>query len=200
MANQSRQRIKGAGMSVFPNFTERYGSPANLQTPDEAVFRKYATLLPPDLVSFWRETGWGSYENAFLWTVNPDTFNNLLPQWTDSSSTCYVYARTAFAALIFWDGRRSNLLDPRFDEITPLLPDVRGVFEFTFSRDNELLDELMDRPLFLEALPELGPPAIDECYGHFPALALGGEHSAQSLERVKLREHLTLLSQLRDPA
>jgi integrase/recombinase XerD len=46
------------------------------------------------------------------------------------------------------------------------------------------------------ALPILGPPQRDECYGFHPAIALGGPGAADTWKRVKLREHLALLAQL----
>ena len=61
---------------------------------------------------------------------------------------------------------------------------------------HDYLDEVVWRETFTEALPVLRPPARDECYGFFPALPLGGPGTADTLQRVKLREHLALLAQL----
>jgi hypothetical protein len=49
---------------------------------------------------------------------------------------------------------------------------------------------------FLSALERLGYCAYDECYGYFPALALGGSEKVENLQKVKLREHLSLLFQM----
>ena len=41
----------------------------------------------------------------------------------------------------------------------------------------------------------LDEPAFDECFGYVPLLALGGPETADHLEKVKLREHIALISQ-----
>lgn len=46
----------------------------------------------------------------------------------------------------------------------------------------------------LDELAPAGPLPPSECYGFFPPLAIGGEASLESVQRVKLREHLDILA------
>lgn len=55
---------------------------------------------------------------------------------------------------------------------------------------------MLDRDHYRQALPVLGKPAPDECYGYFPPQRLGGDGTPGTLRRVKLREHLDYLAGL----
>ncbi|MNP52963.1 hypothetical protein D3C76_1473920 [compost metagenome] len=50
--------------------------------------------------------------------------------------------------------------------------------------------------LFEPARERLGTLGVDEMYGFVPALMLGGSGSLERLEKLKVVEHLLLLSQL----
>ncbi|WP_420912016.1 T6SS immunity protein Tdi1 domain-containing protein [Listeria cornellensis] len=45
-------------------------------------------------------------------------------------------------------------------------------------------------------LKKLGTPAYDECFGYVPLLALGGAEKVENLQKVKLKEHILLISAL----
>ena len=57
---------------------------------------------------------------------------------------------------------------------------------------------MLEQKLFRKALKKLGPLQHDECFGFEPAIALGGSESVENVRIVKLREHLSILSQLVD--
>lgn len=50
-----------------------------------------------------------------------------------------------------------------------------------------------------EAVQKYGEPAFDECFGYVPLLSLGGPEVAENLQKVKLREHLNLITQFSGP-
>jgi hypothetical protein len=52
--------------------------------------------------------------------------------------------------------------------------------------------------IYLDTLPlhRLGSPERDECYAFASALALGGAGTSDTLQKVKLREHLAFLASL----
>lgn len=51
------------------------------------------------------------------------------------------------------------------------------------------------KPLFKRAISKLGRLEIGECYGFFPALALGGSPELENLKRVRAPEHFTIIAQ-----
>lgn len=53
--------------------------------------------------------------------------------------------------------------------------------------------------MFDRALQNLGPLSSDEVYGLEPALPLGGRLAVQSLVKLKIEQHLTILRQLGRP-
>ena len=67
---------------------------------------------------------------------------------------------------------------------------------FSLLIDEDIRDRILRVALYDEAKERLGPPERDECYAFVPALALGGAETADSVQRVKIREHLGVLAQL----
>jgi len=63
--------------------------------------------------------------------------------------------------------------------------------------DARYWDNALDRPTYRQARRRLGAPTRDEVYAYVPALALGGSEDVAILQKVKLREHLSFLAQLR---
>ena len=57
-----------------------------------------------------------------------------------------------------------------------------------------------DRPgypsLFEEALDLIGPLKLGQCYGFFPALALGGSEKIENVQIVDAKVHFNLLAQM----
>ena len=51
-------------------------------------------------------------------------------------------------------------------------------------------------PQYIEAVNKLGKLEQDECFGYVPLLGLGGSEKVQNLKKVKIREHIELISQL----
>ncbi|WP_376699423.1 T6SS immunity protein Tdi1 domain-containing protein [Listeria booriae] len=57
-------------------------------------------------------------------------------------------------------------------------------------------EKYFDLAQYREAVEQLGEPAYDECFGYVPLLALGGAEKVENLQKVKLREHILLISAL----
>jgi len=106
-----------------------------------------------------------------------------------------VILRTGFGDMIYWANSAFQLVDVDYGEHSTLTARAEVLFEYVLC-PGELLEKVLDEPIFKKALPRLGPPAPDECYGYVPAIALGGTHEPSNLKRVKLNEHLSILSQL----
>ncbi|PTN42546.1 hypothetical protein DAY12_27810, partial [Bacillus thuringiensis] len=50
-----------------------------------------------------------------------------------------------------------------------------------------------------QALNKYGKLEIDECFGYTPLLALGGPEKVENLQKVKLIEHVYLITQFMGP-
>ena len=155
----------------------------------------FAGSLPEGLEDLWRELGLCAYADGLLWVVDPGDFASSVHEWFGPDSGTLVIARSAFADLFMWRESRMVVLDPRSGRVTELPMPVSVFFSFALSRSN-YRDALCNREHFDIALPRLGKLSASECYGYFPALALGGSGEPDTIQRVGLFEHLSLLRQL----
>jgi hypothetical protein len=61
--------------------------------------------------------------------------------------------------------------------------------------DEEFLDEELKWNPYLKAKEKLGTPAYHECFGYEPILAAGGSAKTENLYKVKLVEHIEIITQ-----
>lgn len=182
-------------MSRFPEFQKEHGAPAEcISVPAEEI-AKYRGKLPDFLLEEWQENGWCSYNNGYIKIVNPAEFDDVLQDWTPDASKSSVIVRTAFGDMFYWNDAGCHLVDVDFGQANRVTGNVQVLFDYLLTPGG-LLEESLDYPNFKAALPRLGPPAADEVYGYVPAIGLGGPPDPNNLRRVKLREHLNMLSQL----
>jgi hypothetical protein len=119
----------------------------------------------------------------------------------------HVFGYTAFGELFIWH-ERVRRLQVRLAELTAVadatspspLPPERSIATSLIVLEDastDLREDSEDAPLlFSKARRSLGSLAIGECYGFFPALALGGSALLKNLKKVRALEHFALLSSL----
>lgn len=69
----------------------------------------------------------------------------------------------------------------------------------TFLEDLELgifNNKFFDIKKYNEAIIKLGKIELNECFGYFPLLGLGGSEKVENLKKVKIREHIEIITQL----
>jgi hypothetical protein len=182
-------------MSSFDKFKKKHGPPSQCEKVSASSLKAYAGKLPGELLEEWKQTGWCAYGDGLLWTVNPEDFADILPDWIENAEGAYAFLRTGFGGIYYWNGSEANYVDVLFGGVWSLF----DTMELNFNEmlcDDTYLDDVIRRQEFKEALPRLGAPARDECYAFVPAIALGGAVESENLERAKLREHLAILAQL----
>jgi hypothetical protein len=181
-------------MSQFPAFTAKNGPAANCQPAVAETLRKYTKKLPPQMIEFWKESGWCSYANGLIWIVNPEDFADLIEDW-DVPKGSIVFGRTAFGDLFLWSEKQVQYLFVHQSSVGEMTDDIETFMDMMLCNSSYKGDGLMGKQ-FQKIVRRLGPPAIDECYAFVPALALGGDGDTNTVERVKLREHLGILAEL----
>ena len=62
--------------------------------------------------------------------------------------------------------------------------------------DDYFLEKYFQIPQYIEAVNKLDKLEQDECFGYVPLLGLGGSEKVQNLNKVKIIEHIELISQL----
>ena len=178
-------------MTVFPEFKRVQGPASACRPADPDAIAAYTGRLPEPVLDEWRESGWCAYAGGLLWFVNPAELEDLLGDWLEEPALFVPFARTAFADLCLWGPEGVHYLDVQSGDLTDLIDDVELFVESSL-REGRFLKKVVNQPLYRKAESRLGPPAHDECYAFEPAVALGGPGTADTLQRVKLREHLGL--------
>src|SRR5262245_48397823 len=182
--------------SPFDEFKKKHGPPTKCRPATEKSLKTYRDKLPDELITEWEEVGWCAYGDGFIWIVDPAELVAPVKEWLGTSSV-YAFARSAFAHLFLWDQEGAHMLDPQLGSIAKLINRIDLVFNSTLV-SKSYLQNVLDQTLFRKALKKLGPIEYDECYGFEPAIALGGPGTLETLKKVKLREHLSILAQLVD--
>lgn len=65
--------------------------------------------------------------------------------------------------------------------------------------DIEYVRDFLENLQYKEATIDNGKLNFDECFGYVPLLALGGSEKVENLKKVKIREHIELITQLVGP-
>lgn len=183
-------------MTTYAQLMEQaFGPPLESVRPAQLTGALAKYVLPP-LVELWRAHGWAGYGGGIFWTTNPEDFADLLPDW-DVPAGGIVIGRGAFADLFVLDAGQVFRLDPHQGDYILVAMNLDLFFEACVT-DPEFRQSYMFGDLFEDVKKRQGPLKHDECYGFFPALAMGGTADAESARRVKLHEHLVLLAQLHE--
>ena len=102
---------------------------------------------------------------------------------------------TAFGDLITWEKNQFvGIVKYRYGENDV----ISDGFDFFFDdvTDGELDEEFLSIKQYKAATKKLGSLEYDECFGYVPLLALGGKESVSNLKKVKIIEHITLITEM----
>ncbi|QDI04825.1 DUF1851 domain-containing protein [Xanthomonas cerealis pv. cerealis] len=172
--------------------------------------------VPNYLLQQWSAEGWNGYAKGLFWLVNPGDYEEIAEAWLADTplpkvDVFHVIARSAFGDLYLCGERTGSSVSvsPALNMIfaTPkgLKPknekqkdiSVKSLL-LSSKKDFDFKDQ-NDEPLFSRAAAKLGELAPDEVYGFEPALVAGGKAHIDSLRRMKLDPHLTILRQFASP-
>lgn len=192
---ERRRSAAKTDMSQFPEFTKKNGPGANCRSATPESIQAYRDKLPAPLIEFWQEEGWCSYAGGLLWIVDPSEFEAVLEDWLEPLDGGVAFGRTAFGDILLWMNGEVQYLHVHYGKVAAITTSIEFFLDSSLTAD-DYLDVVVNRKLYRKVVRRLGPPNADECYAFVPALALGGPGTPDTVERVKLREHLGFLSQL----
>lgn len=198
----------------FAYVIEKLGPPQQARKIDPAAAQKWAGRLPSGLLELWVDHGIGSWDRCRFQLCDPDDYAGVVDTMLHddaefSSVQTHLIGFGAFGDLVLWHETRENLeislpylrgsavchrpgwkpSDANVAITNPLLH-IREKEAYTlFSGDKAT-------PIFSQCVKQHGRLAMGECYGLFPALALGGTSDPKNVKRVNAREHFALLAQL----
>lgn len=172
---------------LFDHFIKETGAAPELCT-------KYRAFLPSELVAAWEKYGFGSVLDGYLKMVNPEDYRALLRSTYALGGSAIPIFATAFADIITWErGRYIRIVkykDGIFDGI------ASGFHFFWEDLESGVFDKkFFDRELYQAAVKQQGTLQFDECFGFVPLLGLGGSKTVSRLQKVKIKEHIALITQ-----
>jgi hypothetical protein len=161
-----------------------------------------------DLQEFLSEYGRCLLEDGAIQLAHPLDYRGILALIFEADSefshnNCHVYAHSAFGKLFAWhlshgfvsiDILSGSVICPILTKSIRRTEGFERTFIAPFGIDNDFYD-LVGKPLFKRAVKKLGPLEIGECFGFFPALALGGSPELEYLKRVSAPEHFAIVAQ-----
>ncbi len=166
-----------------------------MEEPSNDLLQKYSEILPHKILSLWKKNGFGTIIDGYLKIVNPENFKDLLEDiYSPKYENPIVLFATAMGDLIIWENNYLVMLDFRHSKSKVL----ESGFEYFLDdlEDEEYLEEELLWNPYKNANKKLGELNYDECYGYVPILAAGGAEKVENLQKVKIKEHIAIITQL----
>ena len=147
----------------------------------------------PTLLNAWQKYGFGSLPNGYLKMINPDEYQGPLHDSCVLSSTAVPIFVTAFADIPTWEKAGLSALS---STKTACLRGVAAGFDlFWGDLADGIFDTAFEIPNYKAAVKKWGQLQFDECFGYTPLLGLGGNRKVDNLRKVKIKEHIGLITQ-----
>lgn len=161
----------------------------------QELCNKYEMFLPSELINLWTEYGFGSFMDGYLKIINPEEYQDLLVDTYFRGNVSVPMFITAFGDIIAWEENRYIRM---IKYKNGLFKGMAAGFDF-FLEDlqNKVFDkDFFDITMYTGAIQIWGNIEFDECFGYVPLLGLGGSEDVKNLKKVKIREHIELISQM----
>lgn len=165
-----------------------------IQKPESSLVEKYQSLLPEKLIQLWQEHGFGSIVDGYLKIINPDDLQDSLQElYSPVYKNPIVMFATGMSDLIIWENSYTVLVNCRHRSSKVIESGFKYFMEDIY--DRAFIDEELKGEHYFQAKKRLGEIAFDECYGYMPLLGLGGSEKVENLQKVKIKEHVSIVAQ-----
>ncbi|GAA0711564.1 DUF1851 domain-containing protein [Paraclostridium ghonii] len=162
---------------------------------DDDTFNKYKEILPIELIDVWKNYGFGSILNGYIKVINPNEYQSVIDMSYFRANVSIPILVTAFGDIITWEENKYiRLLKYKVGTFKG----IASGFEF-FWEDisaDYVCNEFFELDKYYEAVKAYGELEYDECFGYVPLLGLGGSEKVENLKKVKIREHIEIITQL----
>ncbi|WP_024480405.1 T6SS immunity protein Tdi1 domain-containing protein [Cellulophaga baltica] len=182
---------------MFKVFFAKYPNFKIEQKVHEKLISDFKGKLPDELLKFWAEFGFGVYMDEFLKIINPNEYQDSLNEsYINPNNTEIVFAITAFGDYLVWTGDAIRLIKFRYGSYNIIENDDDMTWFFDMDlADDAYASDIFKIQIYKETFSLLGSLAFDECYGYVPILAAGGAEKVENVEKVKIIEHLSIITQ-----
>jgi hypothetical protein len=173
------------------------------------IIDKYNQLFknqfPKEILWIWENMGFGIYESGYLQIVNPDEYAFAFEYIDKLLEPTIIWGITAMGDLLMWEGNDNWTIAPdegnraAFVNVRKCKKIMLGhqidVFLDILINDNDDLIKSYSAKHFLEIKNKLPALKYGECYGYFPALALGGSASIKNLKITDAKTYIDIIGQ-----
>lgn len=157
--------------------------------------RKFEGQLPSAFLALWKDYGFGTFYHGYLKVINPDEYAQIMMNSYFQGDVSIPILATAFGDIITWEKNRFvGIVKYRYGDNDV----ISDGFEFFFDiiADEECAAEYFTMKKYKAAIKKYGNLEYDECFGYVPLLGLGGKESVNNLNKVKIREHIALITEM----
>lgn len=167
----------------------------NYEEVEQDVINLYRNKIPKKLLDIWKEYGFGSFMDNYIKIINPNEYNELLIDSYFRGRESIPVMLTGFGDIITWEKNRYLGIVKYRKGTFDIIEDG---FEYFLNDiiDSEYVRDFLDNSQYKEAIIENGKLNFEECFGYVPLLALGGNEKVENLKKVKIKEHIKLITEL----
>ncbi|URZ03081.1 T6SS immunity protein Tdi1 domain-containing protein [Clostridium felsineum] len=155
----------------------------------------YNNKIPKKILDIWREYGFGSFMKNYIKIINPSEYKELLDESYFRGKESIPVMVTGLGDIITWEKNRYLSIVKYRKGTFDIIEDGFEYF-LTDIMDTEYVKDFLDNLQYEEAVIDKGILEYDECFGYVPLLGLGGSEKVENLKKVKIKEHIELITQL----
>ncbi len=167
-------------------------------TVPQEVIKKYKDQVPTELVQIWEEDGLGTFLDGYLKVINPDEYFELVQETYFRGDISIPIFATAFGDIITLEKKKYLGIIKYKDGTFDIFLENLSHF-IKFLPDKSFTDDYFELSLYHEAVEKYNVLDYAEFFGFVPLLALGGFKDVNHLNKVKIYEHILLITQLAGP-
>ena len=161
----------------------------------QELLQKYKSILPDELTKIWEDYGLGRLLDGYLKVINPEEYQELLNETYFRGNISIPILITAFGDIVtLEEGQYIGMVKYKNGSFVILAKNFKRFMQNLV--DDYFLEKYFQIPQYTEAIKKLGKLEQDECFGYVPLLGLGGSEKVDNLDKVKIREHIELISQM----
>lgn len=171
-------------------------------TVEEETINKYKEHLPKELIEAWKTYGYGTLLNGYLKVINPDDFRELITDTYLRNEGAIPIFATSMGDIILFEMDENNesyvvMVNYRKAK-TKVLASKYSLF-IRFLEEEPFRQRSLEWSPYIKAVDHYELPAYDECFGYTPLLGLGGAEKVENLKKVKLKEHILIITEFMGP-
>ena len=166
---------------------------STLKSADASTIKKFKGIMPEFVLKEWEQRGFANYMNGLFITTNPEDYYGMIDGWVKDPKNCHVLLRTAFGNFYYLKDGEFYYVDVIYNTVNNKRNDFEVIIEFSIDNKGNL-DDIFFKDIYDKAEKKLGPPGYDEVYAFAPILSMGGNPDPKKVHKVKLKEHLAILS------